>query len=119
MFQYLLFFNFIFIPTSTIQSPFITYVSIFNFSNFTVLNKLLSLLVHNKIKTGTAPHYVKHVNNAKVVYTNKTKLANNNFSEKVTKKQFKSIQRIYLEVFLSGALYGYALDYGKSAYEDL
>ena len=56
-----------------------------NFSIFTVLNKLLSILLYNKKiyqNGGTIRHYVKqHKNNVKVVHTKGTIMTRNNFTE--------------------------------------
>ena len=39
------------------------------------------------ITTGTIPHYIKHMNNVKVLRTKETIMTSNNFTEAVTQKQ--------------------------------
>ena len=39
------------------------------------------------ITTGTIPHYIKHMNNVKVLHTKETIMTSNNFTEAVTQKQ--------------------------------
>ena len=39
------------------------------------------------ITTGTIPHYIKHMNNVKVLHTKETIMKSNNFTKAVTQKQ--------------------------------
>ena len=69
---------------------YITYTKSFyklhsSFSIFTVLKKLLSILLYDKKYSGTIPNYVKHINHVKVVHTKKkTIMTINSFTEVVT-----------------------------------